>query len=250
MISLSKNDGIVLAPNQLPPPQLVASNPGLIQYVENGQLNQEIYLATRIPQNNSGVAEMLKGNLKAQGITEIVTGIITMLVGTIQIISSSNPYGADYSIIAGTPCWTGVVFIIAGSLAVAVEKTPTHSMINGCLSMNIISAIFCLPAIIMYSINIAIAPYCYDCGQYETVQVGSVGTIVCLAILLVLSLLNTAISIAISSFNCKAASCCNKTPVPIIVVYNNPSAQLNPSVQLNGAPPPYNMTSVANVYAE
>ncbi|XP_067850653.1 membrane-spanning 4-domains subfamily A member 15-like [Heptranchias perlo] len=245
MASLSKNDGIVLAPNLLPPPQPLASAPEFIQHFENGQLNQGTYMATRVPQNNPGVQEMLKGKLKALGITEIVTGIIAVLIGTIQISSKPIRF-SGFSITVGTPWWTGVLFIIAGSLAVAVEKTPTQCLISGCLSMNIISTIFCLPAIIMYSVNFTIVPYCYDCGQYKTLQIG---TVVCLAILLVLSLLNAAISIAISCFNCKAVTCCNTTPVPVIVVYNNPSAQPNPFPHFNDRPPPYNETSMANVYA-
>uniref|UniRef100_UPI00398E9518 membrane-spanning 4-domains subfamily A member 8-like isoform X1 n=2 Tax=Pristiophorus japonicus TaxID=55135 RepID=UPI00398E9518 len=235
MADLNKNGGLALAPNQLPAPQPLPSILGMTQYLGNDQLIQ--YMAANVVQNKAGVQEMLKGKFKALGITEIVTGIISIIIGTVQV-SLDEGYDA-FSILSGAPWWNGVLFIIAGSLAVAVERSPTDCMIKGCLSMNIISAIFCLPAVIMYSINISMQPCCY----YERPNYyDQSGTVPCLAILLVLALLNGAISIAISSFNCKAVTCCNASPVPIIVVYNNPSAQPNPSLQANDNATPYDVT--------
>ncbi|XP_067898849.1 membrane-spanning 4-domains subfamily A member 4A-like [Heterodontus francisci] len=242
MAYVVKNDRNVPVPIQLPPSQQFTSIPQLLQYVENGQLNQAI--ATNLIQNDSGVQEMLKGKFKALGITEIVTGIISIIIGIVQFSIGVGSFA--FALLAGTPWWTGVLFIVAGSLAVAVERTPTHGMIRGCLSMNIISAIFCLPAIILYSINLAVQPYCYDMIDYDCYQTGAV---VCMAILLLLALLNAAISISISSFNCKAMTCCRTTPAPVIVMYNNASAQPIPSLQFNANPPPYNMTLMENVYA-
>ncbi|XP_041035655.1 membrane-spanning 4-domains subfamily A member 4D-like [Carcharodon carcharias] len=240
MAYLSKNDGNVLAPDQLPPPQPLANIPQLLQNMGNSPLNQSI--STILNQNNSGVQAMLKGKLKALGITEIVTGIITMMIGIIQISIMSDQYVNNFSISIGTPWWTGVLFIIAGSLAVAVEKEPTHGMIRGCLSMNIISAIICLPAIIIYSVNLAIPAYCYDSYTCQTD-----GLVICLAILLLLTLLNAAISISVSSFNCKAMNCCCAKPVPIIIMYNTTSAQLIPTQQFQERPPPYNIATMGNV---
>uniref|UniRef100_UPI00398F04FA membrane-spanning 4-domains subfamily A member 4D-like n=1 Tax=Pristiophorus japonicus TaxID=55135 RepID=UPI00398F04FA len=248
MADLSKNAGLFLPTNHLPTLQPLPSPPGSMQYLENGQLNQNI--ATIIAQNNSGVQAMLRGKLKALGITEIVTGIISIIIGTVQVIRGPLNSFTAFSLIGGTPWWTGVVFVIAESLAVAVDKSPTDCKIKGCLSMNIISAILCLPAVTIYAANFAFLPFCSftsHCFRYQS------GSIECLAILLVLALLNAAISIAISSFNCKAMTCCNTTPVlfpfqPNILMYSNPLAQPNPSLQLNGNPPPY-MTVMENVYA-
>ncbi|XP_041034481.1 membrane-spanning 4-domains subfamily A member 8-like isoform X2 [Carcharodon carcharias] len=135
-------------------------------------------------------------------------------------------------------------FIIAGSLAIAVEREPTHCMIRGCLGMNIISAIACFPAVIIYSVNLAFPGYCYsiNCFHHQ-------GTIPCLAILLLLTLLIAAISISVSSFNCKAINCCCATPEPVVIVYNTTTTQQIPTQQFQPNPPPYNMAAMAPVYA-
>ncbi|XP_078057697.1 membrane-spanning 4-domains subfamily A member 4A-like [Mustelus asterias] len=239
MAGMLKADGDVLAPNQLPPPQ--PSGPQMVQYLQTGPLNQSI--AAALNQNDSGVQEMLKGKLKALGITEIVTGIIAMIIGIIQIIIVSNRNSTNFSVYGGTPWWTGILFVIAGSLAVAVEKEPTHCMIRGCLAMNIISAILCIPAIILYSINLAVTSCnsSYYCSNTVAIPF--------LAILLVLTLLNAAISIAISSFNCKAMNSCCATPAPVIVMFSNPSTQPIPQQQFQVNPPPYSVTVMENIYA-
>ncbi|XP_060690044.1 membrane-spanning 4-domains subfamily A member 18-like isoform X2 [Hemiscyllium ocellatum] len=208
MVDILKNIGNNLTPNQLPPPQVLPSGPELVQYVENGPLNQSI--AKMLTQNSAGVQEMLKAKFKFLGATEIVTGVIGMIIGIVKmcILSSRNRF-YDFALVIGTPWWTGVLFVTAGSLALAVERIPTVSMIRGCITFHIISAISCLPATIIYA-----------------------GAIACFAILLLLTLLNAAISIAVSSFNCKALNCCGTTSVPIIVVYNNTSEQLVPLQQL------------------
>ncbi|XP_038671084.1 membrane-spanning 4-domains subfamily A member 8-like [Scyliorhinus canicula] len=243
MADMVKNDGNVFVPNQLPPAQPQPSGPQLVQQSENGPLYQSI--AAMFNQNNSGVQEMLKGNLKSLGISQIVTGIISIIIGIVQICILHRRIGIEsISVIIGTPWWTGVLFVAAGALAVAAEKERTQCMIKGCLSMNIISAIICFPAIIIYSINLSIQPSCYSWAHCYR----SGGSTACMAILLLLTLLNAAISIAVSSFNCKAINGCCGTPVPVIVVYSNVPAQPIPQQQFQVNPPPYNMALMENVH--
>ncbi|XP_072329857.1 membrane-spanning 4-domains subfamily A member 4D-like isoform X3 [Scyliorhinus torazame] len=223
MADMVKNDGNDFVPNQLPPAQPQPSAPQMVQHLDNAPLHQSI--AAMFNQNNAGVQEMLKGKLKALGIIQIVTGIISIIIGILLVTSVRILYYIEMSTLIGTPWWTGVLFIVAGALAVAVEKEPTQCMIKGCLSTNIISAIACLPAVIIYS-----------------------GLIPCVAILLLLTLLNAAISIAVSSFNCKAMNGCCGTPVPVIVVYNSTSGQLIPPQPFQENPPPYSMAPMGNTY--
>ncbi|XP_078057712.1 membrane-spanning 4-domains subfamily A member 8-like [Mustelus asterias] len=187
---------------------------------------------------------MFRGKLMGLGITQIVTGIIAVIIGIIEIsVVVRGPFRiSDFSVHIGTPWWTGLLFIIAGSLAVAVEKDPTLPMIRGCLAMNILSAISCLPGVIIYCINLAY-PYCfslYYCYYHE-------GTIPCLVILLLLTLLNAAISIAISSFNCKSLNCCCATPNPTVVLVNTAIAQPFPQQNFHVNPPPYNIHAMGNI---
>ncbi|XP_072329851.1 membrane-spanning 4-domains subfamily A member 4D-like isoform X2 [Scyliorhinus torazame] len=243
MADMVKNDGNVFAPNQLPPAQPQPSGPQLVQHLENGALHQSI--AAMVNQNTAGVQEMLKGKLKALGITQIVTGIISIIIGIVQICIWQGRIDTNFfSVVIGTPWWTGVPFIIAGALAVAAEKEQTQCVIKGCLSMNIINAIICIPATIIYSLNLSMQPLCYSRRHCYS----SGGSTACLAIFLLLTLLNAAISIAISSFNCKAINGCCGTPVPLIVVYSNSPAQPIPQQQFQGNPPPYNMALMENVH--
>ncbi|XP_048460486.1 membrane-spanning 4-domains subfamily A member 8-like [Rhincodon typus] len=234
---LLKNVENGLALNQLPPSQPLPNGSQLVQFVDNGQLNQ--ITTTVHAQNNSRVQQMLKGKLKALGITEIVTGIIVIIIGIVPFSIAPRQFlSVIFSLIVGIPWWTGALFIVAGSFAIVVEKMPTHCMIRGCLAMNIISAIFCLPATIIYVLNLTIISISYS------------GSTACIVILLLLTLLNAAISVAISSFNCKAMTCCCKTPaVVIIVVYSNASAQPIPPPQFQESPPPYSVMVTENVYA-
>ncbi|XP_041034467.1 membrane-spanning 4-domains subfamily A member 4D-like isoform X1 [Carcharodon carcharias] len=240
MAYLSKGDGNVLAPGQFPPPQPLALQ--LVQHLGNGQVNQTT--STTLTQNNACV-QAFKGKLMALGITEVVVACIIIIIGIIEISVVIYPLNyRDFSVIIGTPWWSGGLFIIAGSLAIAVEREPTHCMIRGCLGMNIISAIACFPAVIIYSVNLAFPGYCYsiNCFHHQ-------GTIPCLAILLLLTLLIAAISISVSSFNCKAINCCCATPEPVVIVYNTTTTQQIPTQQFQPNPPPYNMAAMAPVYA-
>ncbi|XP_038671088.1 membrane-spanning 4-domains subfamily A member 8-like [Scyliorhinus canicula] len=234
MADMAKNHGF--AENQLPPAQPQPGLPQSGQYLGNSPHTQSI--TTMLNQNNSGVQEMLKGKLKALGITQIVTGTIAIIIGIIQIVLGGP--ACSISAVVGTPWWTGILFIIAGALAVAVEKEPTQCMIRACLAMNIVSAISCLPAIILYSSNLTVPVYLIFCFSSVLIP--------CVAILLVLTLLNAAISIAVSSFNCKAMNGCCAPPVPVIVMYNNPPVQPVPQQQFPVNPPPYNMTVMENLY--
>ncbi|XP_072428215.1 membrane-spanning 4-domains subfamily A member 15-like isoform X2 [Chiloscyllium punctatum] len=173
MVDVLKNIGNNLTPNQLPPPQVLPSGPELVQYVENGPLNQTI--AKMLTQNSAGVQEMLKAKFKFLGATEIVTGIIAIIIGIMKmcIESGRNRY-FDFALIIGTPWWTGVLFVTAGSLAVAVERIPTVPMIRGCITLHIISAISCFPATIIYAISLAVEPRCFhspSCSKYEPIIV-------------------------------------------------------------------------------
>ncbi|XP_038672833.1 membrane-spanning 4-domains subfamily A member 4A-like [Scyliorhinus canicula] len=196
----------------------------------NNVLNQA--MAATLAQNNAVGQNMLRGNLKALGITEIVTAIIILLIGIVKIGVNSNQHVPNkFSLIIGAPFWTAALFIIAGSLAVAVEREPTVPLIRGCLSMNIISAISCLPAIIIYFTTLLSPRLCY-----YSPECNNTGSIAYVAILIVLTLLDAAISITVSSFNCQAMNCCCASPVPVIVMYSNASEQLIPSQQFQVNP--------------
>ncbi|GCB81081.1 hypothetical protein scyTo_0022116 [Scyliorhinus torazame] len=126
MAYLSTNGGHVITTTQLSAPGLLPTTPHVVQHLENHHVNQ----TTFITQNKSARHQMFKGKLMGLGITEIVTGTIIMIIGIILISIAVYRFNIrDFSVAIGTPWWTGVLFIIAGSLAVAVETNPSHSLL-------------------------------------------------------------------------------------------------------------------------
>ncbi|XP_072329852.1 membrane-spanning 4-domains subfamily A member 4A-like [Scyliorhinus torazame] len=238
MAYLLRNGENVCPPNQFPPQWLLPCPRQCVQYLENGYVNET--MATTLNQDKSAVQKMLKGKLKALGITEVVTGIIIITAAIIQIsIVTGQHQEMNISTRIGAPWWTGISLIISGILAALVQEQPSHFMIGGCIAVNIISAISCLAATVIYSVNLVFLSFCHyhsaRCVQDE----------ILISILLLLTLLNVLISIAISIANAKIT--CAR-PKPVIVVFNSTSEQLVPQQQFHDNPPPYHVAVMESAY--
>ncbi|XP_058871452.1 membrane-spanning 4-domains subfamily A member 15-like [Acipenser ruthenus] len=127
----------------------------------------------------------LRGQPKALGVVQIIIGIVSLLFGPVLV----NVYIFAGDI--GLPFWTGVWYIISGSLAVAAENIHRRDLVKACLGMNIISSIFAGVGFILYSVDLSI--------RTSTIQ--HVGIV---AVLLVLNILEMCIAIATSAFGCKS----------------------------------------------
>ncbi|XP_038673440.1 membrane-spanning 4-domains subfamily A member 4A-like [Scyliorhinus canicula] len=224
--------------NQFPPQWPLSCPHQWVQYLENGHVNET--MATTLNQDKSAVQKLLKGKLKALGITEIVTGTIIITVAIIQIsIVTGQHREINISTRIGAPWWTGISLIISGILAALVQEQPSHCLIRGCLAMNIISAISCSAATAIYSVNLFLLSF----RHYHSAH--SVHDEILISILLLLTLLNVLISIAISIANAKI-NCAR--PKPVIVVYNGLPAELIPQQQFHDNPPPYNVAVMQSPY--
>ncbi|KAK1153670.1 membrane-spanning 4-domains subfamily A member 4A-like isoform X1 [Acipenser oxyrinchus oxyrinchus] len=148
----------------------------------------------------------LRGQPKALGVVQIIIGIVSLLFGPVLV----NAY--TFAGIIGLPFWTGVWYIISGSLAVAAENTHRRDLVKACLGMNVVSSIFAGVGFILYSINLSILPlYINDFNRsssyYYPHSYSTIPYVGIVAVLLVLNILEICIAIATSAFGCKSECC-------------------------------------------
>ncbi|XP_076871961.1 membrane-spanning 4-domains subfamily A member 4A-like [Brachyhypopomus gauderio] len=156
--------------------------------------------------------KFLKVQPKALGIVQIMIGITTILFGIVTTF-----YAEAVSVISGSVYWCSVIYIIAGSLTVAAENKRHICLLKGSLGMNVVSAVFSAPAIILLSTDFVVQQdyNCYEsyggCWMFISRSNGISG------VLLLFSLLQLIISICISAFGCRA-TCCDESTVPAVMV--------------------------------
>ncbi|XP_053493190.1 membrane-spanning 4-domains subfamily A member 4A-like isoform X2 [Ictalurus furcatus] len=128
----------------------------------------------------------------------------------------------NISVYSGVIFWGSLLHITAGALAVSASNKLNACVVKGAMVVNIFSTIAAGIAIIMLSLDLVIGPhrFClfYGCGN-DVIAVSRTSGII--GVLLVFSLLQFAISIAISAFTCKA-TCTNEPTLNIINVVPNP----------------------------
>ncbi|XP_053122707.1 membrane-spanning 4-domains subfamily A member 4D-like [Hemicordylus capensis] len=203
---------------------------------------------TMDPEKNGQLPRPLKkfysGEPLALGVTQILVGIIEMLFGVFLNIVDSD-FEIPYLVVM-TPYWTGVMYIISGSLSVAAAKNPKLSLVKGMLAMNVVSAVAAGIGIVFLSISQDIPYYRIDdmCTRphpdMDTVDPVCVKTqhvvyktvMGMLAVLLVFTFLEFCISIAQAAFGCKNV-CRESYTQTVVVVYQNPP--LNNVVGLQAA---------------
>ncbi|XP_053493188.1 membrane-spanning 4-domains subfamily A member 4A-like isoform X1 [Ictalurus furcatus] len=169
------------------------------------------------PQMLGPLRKFLKGEPKALGTVQIMIGLLTILLGIVMAV-----YPQNISVYSGVIFWGSLLHITAGALAVSASNKLNACVVKGAMVVNIFSTIAAGIAIIMLSLDLVIGPhrFClfYGCGN-DVIAVSRTSGII--GVLLVFSLLQFAISIAISAFTCKA-TCTNEPTLNIINVVPNP----------------------------
>ncbi|KAK6467026.1 membrane-spanning 4-domains subfamily A member 4D-like isoform X1 [Huso huso] len=170
----------------------------------------------------------LKGEPRPLGTVQILIGVISIVFG---VVLAMTPF--SISAATGAPYWTGVLYIISGSLCVAADRTPKASLIKAALGMNVVSSVAAGIAICFYCVDL---PYYYGTSvcsypssqsrdhyygyQCENIVLAAQRTSTGIkSVLLIFSLLQFCVSVSMAAFACKAA--CHNTYTPVIVVHNS-----------------------------
>lgn len=194
-------------------------------------VTQYIPAATSSPVHQSVapcfLQKFIKGEPKSLGVVQIMIGLINICLGGILCSSSDSGYfgGVIYS---GVPFWGAVFYFISGGLSISAEKKGTRCLVTGSLVMNIFSSIAAGISIIVCSVDLTYPYYyysCYnsydpDCWRYRDAYYSYKNGIV--GVLLLLSLLEFGVSVAVSCFGCKyvCKSCSPPVAQPFFVVHN------------------------------
>ncbi|KAK2857401.1 hypothetical protein Q7C36_005320 [Tachysurus vachellii] len=192
-------------------------------------------------QTHSPLRKFLKGEPKALGTVQIMIGLLTLLFG---IVSATFP--ESFIIFTGVVFWSPVFHIISGSLAVSASNKLNSCVVKATLTLNIFSTLSAGITIMFLIFDLTLKRYrfcyygsTYSCN-YATESMGQGIT----GVLLVFTLLQFCISIALSAFTCKA-TCTSEPTLNIINVVQNPES-FAPSNPVNNPFPPHHTQLGAN----
>ncbi|XP_047630077.1 membrane-spanning 4-domains subfamily A member 8-like [Phacochoerus africanus] len=160
---------------------------------------------------------------KALGAIQILIGLFHWGLGSIMGTVFVRGYLA-ISFYGGFPFWAGIWFIVSGSLSVTAEKQPRSScLLNSSLGFNILSAIFSLVGICLFTAELVITPSFLRTDHHFSPLWNVVTGIVISSVLLIFSLLEFCIACASAHFGCQLVCYQPKTVgmvVPNIYVAN------------------------------
>ncbi|XP_069837153.1 membrane-spanning 4-domains subfamily A member 4A-like [Dendropsophus ebraccatus] len=158
----------------------------------------------------------LKGKPRDLGIVLIVSAILELAFGIALAI-----FFQSVTLLSGIAFWGPVFYIIAGSLTIAAHSKHNLCLIKGSLSLNILSSIFSIIAVILNIIDVATV-YCYyytgsyydddTCRQLRD-NVYGLGSA-----LIVLNLLLFCVSLSLSIFGCRSLSTVSSDSPQVLVI--------------------------------
>ncbi|XP_073453255.1 membrane-spanning 4-domains subfamily A member 4D-like isoform X3 [Aquarana catesbeiana] len=176
----------------------------------------------------------LKGKPKALGILVIVAAILEIGLGIALVFTRFK-----FTLLSGIPFWGPVFYIIAASLTLAAQKKPNVCLIKGSLSLNIISSIFSMVAVILNIANLGTLWFYgygyygnsgYNYNDYEAqrqCQQELNGAYAAISLLLVINLLLFCVTISTSVFECRSLSKVQSV-TQVFVLQNDVVLTMNP----------------------
>uniref|UniRef100_A0A8C8S6K6 Uncharacterized protein n=1 Tax=Pelusios castaneus TaxID=367368 RepID=A0A8C8S6K6_9SAUR len=179
--------------------------------------------------------KLYQGEPLALGITQILTGIVQVVFGIILIKMHDLLYIVAMN--TGTPIWTGMLYIISGSLSVEAAKNPKISLVKGMLAMNIVSAVSAGVSIIFFSLSLLFQypNRCYYCEEVSSVHWAIVFGVS--MILFAFTILEFCVSISNAAFGCKTV-CRDSYSDTSVVIYHNMGLPVSLANEPPKTPPP------------
>ncbi|CAN2391456.1 Membrane-spanning 4-domains, partial [Pristimantis euphronides] len=202
------------------------------------------------------VVKFYRGEPEVLGITQIFSGFLLLSLGILFLIVSSDLlyYMTGIVILCGLPIWSGILFIISGSLSVSASVKPTVGKVKSSLVMNIFSCLAAVPGIIITAMELGLHGYDYRvkayCAHYNNDNrcIGAFNSTAVnsgiLSYFLLLFILMFCISISTSVFACKTV-CRTSFQEISVVIYQTTS--LNVSDTTRDVPPNYTQAVTSDI---
>ncbi|XP_027717116.1 membrane-spanning 4-domains subfamily A member 4A-like [Vombatus ursinus] len=179
--------------------------------------------------------KFLKGEPKVLRTVQIMIALMNFTLGMVLILVPMKTYYVNeyFLLHTGYIFWGTAFFIISGSLSIAAEKRTTNTLVQSSLAMNAVSSVAAGLGIIFFSVNLSMMDSSHYFCHYESPSDSCLLGMFILTginvILLILAILELAISLAISSFGCKA-TCCSQSSITLVMppppyVPENPGAK-------------------------
>ncbi|CAM5124537.1 unnamed protein product [Natator depressus] len=184
-----------------------------------------------------------KGEPLALGITQILVGAMQVAVG--MVMAMVNSYLWILALTVHVPLWSGLLYIISGSVSVAAAKNPKIPLVKGSLGINIISSVLAGCAMILYLISLMESRYQSRCDWYPENCFPYKVTMACIMVLFLFTFLEFCVSISTAAFGCKTV-CRDSYSQVSVVIYQNMVPPGDPTTATNThtdavacTPPPY-----------
>ncbi|XP_044134335.1 membrane-spanning 4-domains subfamily A member 4A-like [Bufo gargarizans] len=100
------------------------------------------------------LVKFFKGEPEVLGVTQLFTGINSIFFGIIltMMFHKKPSYYISAAVVTGVCFWSGVAYIISGSLSIAASCKPSLGKVNASLVLNIISCVTIVPSVVIFAI--------------------------------------------------------------------------------------------------
>jgi len=197
-------------PHQIPPQEATAGGSG--QNMANPAPPVIIMVPT--PVQKPKIPYEQRFPKKTMLILSSIQLVMAALAIITQVVGLSTRYPEAHYV--GTGIWCGILFGLSGMFGTIASLKPSFGMIVTFMIFAIISAVFCLPLLVISSMSTAWSGYGYRSRYGSDVKKAMFATQVAI------SLIQAIAAIASSAMTCKAlCSCCRPKRESGVVYYTN-----------------------------
>ncbi|XP_066462270.1 membrane-spanning 4-domains subfamily A member 4A-like isoform X2 [Eleutherodactylus coqui] len=194
------------------------------------------------------------------GTTQIFVGILLLSIGIVLLIVESKIDPPGVVTVTGAPIWSGILFIISGSLSISASRKPTVGKVTASLVMNIFSSLAAACGVILFAIDLSIQrsygtryqwwtycasyhndPQCLGAFTPWPAGIGLVSNIILLYMLML------CISISTSVFACRTV-CRTSFEETTVVIYQTTTVNVPDTTR--DVPPDYSAAATSDLKAQ